>query len=514
MSEKILAHAARAEKSRSALLPLLRRLHFYIGLFIGPFIFIAALTGALYVLTPQLENALYSHQLFTDSQGTEKSLAEQIRVAQKFIGPEAKITALRPAPTAGETTRVMFSTPGTAATTAVFIDPHTAEVRGMLNVYGTSGVLPLRTWLDYLHQNLLLGDVGRNYSELAASWLWVASLGGLLLWATSRAPGRIKKGSRSRGQSLLRHRYWHSTMGIILLVGLIFFSATGLTWSRWAGDNISSMRAHFGWMTPSVTTALTQPEDRHSGHSTPGDAIAESEHAGHNMSQGEHASQAMPGMRMPGDEHAEHKMAGMAISEDPALAASITPEQFDRVVAAARAAGIAAGKIEVRPAKLADKAWTVSEIDRRWPTQVDSVAVDPRDFRVIDKVEFAQFGLLAKLTRWGVDAHMGVLFGLPNQLMLAAFALGLCVMIVMGYRLWWLRRPTTGQGAHPAETLLYHWRQLSLSARFVLTVFTVALAVSLPLMGISLLVMLLIDAVRWTRANRQLKVKHGKLKMS
>lgn len=525
MSEKILAHAARAEKSRSALLPLLRRLHFYIGLFIGPFIFIAALTGALYVLTPQLENALYSHQLFTDSQGTEKSLAEQIRVAQKFIGPESKITALRPAPTAGETTRVMFSTPGTAATTAVFIDPHTAEVRGMLNVYGTSGVLPLRTWLDYLHQNLLLGDVGRNYSELAASWLWVASLGGLLLWATSRAPGRIKKGSRSRGQSLLRNRYWHSTMGIILLVGLIFFSATGLTWSRWAGDNISSMRAHFGWMTPSVTTALTQPEDRHSGHSTPADAIAESEHAGHNMSQGEHASQAMPGMRMPGDEHAEHKMAGMAMSgdehaehkmagmtmpEDPALAASITPEQFDRVVAAARAAGIAAGKIEVRPAKLADKAWTVSEIDRRWPTQVDSVAVDPRDFRVIDKVEFAQFGLLAKLTRWGVDAHMGVLFGLPNQLMLAAFALGLCVMIVMGYRLWWLRRPTTGQGAHPAETLLYHWRQLSLSARFVLTVFTVALAVSLPLMGISLLVMLLIDAVRWTRANRQLKVKHGK----
>ena len=518
MSEKILAHAARAEKSRSALLPLLRRLHFYIGLFIGPFIFIAALTGALYVLTPQLENALYAHQLFTDSQGTEKSLAEQIRVAQTFIGPEAKITALRPAPTAGETTRVMFSTPGTTATTAVFIDPHTTEIRGMLNVYGTSGVLPLRTWLDYLHQNLLLGDVGRNYSELAASWLWVASLGGLLLWATSRAPGRIKKGSRSRGQSLLRYRYWHSTMGIILLVGLIFFSATGLTWSRWAGDNISSMRAHFGWMTPSVNTALTLPEAEHAGHSLPDQTTSEDEHAGHNMSQGEHAAQAMPGMRMsgdehaehkmpgmamPGDEHAEHKMAGMAMPGDPALVASVTPEQFDRVVAAARAAGIAAGKIEVRPAKLADTAWTVSEIDRRWPTQVDSVAVDPRDFSVIDKVEFAQFGLLAKLTRWGVDAHMGVLFGLPNQLILAAFALGLCVMIVMGYRLWWLRRPAAGQGTHPAETLLYHWRQLSLSARFILTVFTVALAVSLPLMGISLLVMLLIDAVRWTRANKR-----------
>jgi uncharacterized iron-regulated membrane protein len=485
MSEKILAQSTRAEQSRSALLPLLRRLHFYIGLFIGPFIFVAAFTGALYVMTPQLENALYAHQLFTDSRGPERSLADQVRVAESFIGPQAKITALRPAPAAGETTRVMFTTPdGGSATTAVFVDPQTLEVRGMLNVYGTSGVLPLRTWLDYLHQNLLLGDVGRNYSELAASWLWVASLGGMLLWATSRAPGRIKKGRRSRGQSLLRSRYWHSTLGVALLLGLIFFSATGLTWSRWAGDNISSMRAHFGWLTPAVNTALT-PNAEAADDSMPGMTMPADEHAGH---------------AMPADEHAEHIQSGINKPDNPAASVSISPEQFDAVVHTARAAGISAGKIEIRPTTRADKAWTVSEIDRRWPTQVDSVSVDPRSYALLDKVEFAQFGLLAKLTRWGVDAHMGVLFGLPNQLILAAFALGLCVMIVMGYRLWWLRRPAAGQGPHPAETLIYHWRQLSLSGRFAVSVVTVALALSLPLMGISLLVMLVIDAIRWQRA--------------
>ncbi len=505
MSEKILAQSARAEQSRSALLPLLRRLHFYIGLFIGPFIFVAAFTGALYVMTPQLENALYAHQLFTDSQGPERSLADQVRVAESFIGPQAKITALRPAPAAGETTRVMFTTPdGGSATTAVFVDPQTLEVRGMLNVYGTSGVLPLRTWLDYLHQNLLLGDVGRNYSELAASWLWVASLGGLLLWATSRAPGRIKKGRRSRGQSLLRSRYWHSTLGVALLLGLIFFSATGLTWSRWAGDNISSMRAHFGWLTPAVNTALTPnaeaADDSMPGMIMPADAHADQAMSGMNMPADEHAGHAMPGMHMPADEHAEHKQSGMPMPDNPAASVSISPEQFDAVVHTARAAGISAGKIEIRPTARADKAWTVSEIDRRWPTQVDSVSVDPRSYALLDKVEFAQFGLLAKLTRWGVDAHMGVLFGLPNQLILAAFALGLCVMIVMGYRLWWLRRPAAGQGPHPAETLIYHWRQLSLSGRFAVSVVTVALALSLPLMGISLVVMLVIDAIRWQRA--------------
>ncbi len=203
---------------------------------------------------------------------------------------------------------------------------------------------------------------------------------------------------------------------------------------------------------------------------------------------------------MPADEHAEHKQSGMPMPDNPAASVSISPEQFDAVVHTARAAGISAGKIEIRPTTRADKAWTVSEIDRRWPTQVDSVSVDPRSYALLDKVEFAQFGLLAKLTRWGVDAHMGVLFGLPNQLILAAFALGLCVMIVMGYRLWWLRRPAAGQGPHPAETLIYHWRQLSLSGRFAVSVCTVALALSLPLMGISLLVMLVIDAIRWQRA--------------
>lgn len=487
MSEKSLAQPLRAATTHGALLPLLRRLHFYIGLFIAPFIFVAALTGTLYVLTPQLEEALYAHQLFTDNTAEARPLADQVRVAQNFAGKDLQISAVRPAPVAGETTRVMFTTPSSAPSesTAVFIDPVTLEIRGMLPVYGTSGVLPLRTWLDYLHRNLLLGDVGRNYSELAASWLWIAALGGVLLWATSRPPRRAK----GRGQQILRQRFWHSSLGVALLIGLLFFSATGLTWSRWAGDNISAMRTHFGWMTPAVNTSLL-PD-----HPSQAD-----EHAEHHMGAEDHGF-AMSGMKMPDMQMPEH-------GHSPAPALSITPAQFDGVVAAARAAGITAGKIEIRPTAKAAKAWTVSEIDRRWPTQVDSVAVDPASFRVIDKVEFAQFGLLAKLTRWGVDAHMGVLFGLPNQLILAAFGLGLCMMIVLGYRLWWLRRPAPAQGCHPAETLIYNWRRLSLSARFLLLVCTVALAVSLPVMGVSLVALLLIDALRWLRAKKTSGLRH------
>lgn len=468
MSENIRRAPAHAPQSRHTLLPLLRRLHFYIGLFIAPFIFVAALTGTLYVLTPQLESALYQSQLFTPSTGPDQPLAAQVATASKMMGQEAKIAAVRPAPHPGDTTRVMFSGPdlGPSETRAVFIDPKTLEIRGVMTVYGTSGILPLRTWLDYLHRNLLLGDIGRNYSELAASWLWIAALGGALLWATSRTPRRKPlRAKPTRAQRLAGQRHWHTTLGLVLLLGLVFFSATGLTWSRWAGDNISLMRSHFGWMTPAVNTVL-------------------------------HPEPAMM-MNMPMDEHAEHK--GHMMAAHDAAPATVSPAQFDAVLSAARAAGIDAAKLEIRPSYRTNKAWTVNEIDRSWPTQVDSVAVDPQSNTVVDKVEFAHFGLLAKLTRWGVDAHMGVLFGVANQLVLVLFGAGLCVMIVIGYRMWWLRRPQGGQ-VSPLDTLLGCWQSLSISTRFLLLVITSITAVCLPVMGISLLVLLGVDVWRWRSA--------------
>ncbi|MCX2958776.1 MAG: PepSY domain-containing protein, partial [Serratia symbiotica] len=102
---------------------------------------------------------------------------------QAFAPSHAVLSAVRPSPVDGENTRVLFDVAGLqpAERLAVFVDPVTAQLHGTLIVYGTSGVLPLRTWLDQFHRSLLLGDLGRNYSELAASWLWVTALGGLIL---------------------------------------------------------------------------------------------------------------------------------------------------------------------------------------------------------------------------------------------------------------------------------------------------------------------------------------------
>ncbi|KUM43928.1 PepSY-associated TM helix domain-containing protein [Pseudomonas sp. EpS/L25] len=429
------------------LLQLLARLHFLIGLFVGPFLLVAAASGLLYALTPQLEARLYAEALHTPSRGEPLPLAEQIRAAQAVAGPTLTLGAVRPAPAAGDTTRVMFNDPslGESAHRALFVDPVTGAIRGDLTVYGTSGILPLRTAIDQFHRSLLLGEPGRLYSELAASWLWVAALGGLTLWLVRRRQRRPARELRGL----------HASTGIWLLGGLLFLSATGLTWSRFAGDNIGILRAHYGWSTPSVKTALG---------ATPAPAVAHDEHADH------HGHGAMP----------------------MAMAAPLAPSTFDRVLASARAAGIDAGKVEIRPARSADKAWTVSEIDRRWPTQVDAVAVDPTSLKVVDQVRFAQYSLPAKLTRWGIDAHMGVLFGLANQLVLVAIALGLLVMTVWGYLLWWRRRPTRD----PAQPgLIGLWRQLPPLSRLLVPVVALALGLCLPVLGGSLLVFLLVDAL-------------------
>ncbi|ELQ6226508.1 PepSY-associated TM helix domain-containing protein [Cronobacter turicensis] len=442
---------------RAAWVNLLRRLHFYTGLFIGPFIFIAALTGTLYVATPQLENWLYRDALSGATSGSPQPLAQQIAVAEQKTGGELRLSAVRPALTPGETTRVMFADPslGESESRAIFIDPVTLAVKGDLTVYGTSGILPLRQWIDYAHRSLLLGNVGRVYSELAASWMWVSALGGIALWCFTRPKRRMKNAFQTT-------RRLHTGLGWVLLAGMLLFSATGLTWSQWAGANVDKMRAAFDWLTPQVNTQLHGGAQAH-------------------------------------DPHAEHHMHHGAMNM-PAL--HIDARQYDQVLQAARNTGIDARRLEIRPPREDGRAWTVTEIDRAWPTQVDAAAVDGATLQVIDTTRFADYPLMAKLTRWGVDFHMGILFGLPNQLLLIAFGIALCVAIALGYRLWWLRRPQ-GPLVSPAATLSQGWLNLPVIWRVITIAIAALLGLALPVMGVSLAILVVMDHWRWRQGRRK-----------
>ncbi|WP_225810530.1 PepSY-associated TM helix domain-containing protein [Streptomyces spinosus] len=386
----------RAARGRWApLRPLVLRLHFYAGVLVAPFLLVAAVTGLLYAGSFQAERLVYGHELTVPAGGRALPVSDQVTAARE-AHPEGTVAAVRPAPEAGATTRVLLAgVEGVDAehTLAVFVDPYTGTVRGALEQYGATGALPLRTWIDELHRDLHLGETGRLYSELAASWLWVIAGGGLVLWFSRRRALRRVRGTGGRRRTL----GLHGTVGVWTAAGFLFLSATGLTWSAYAGANIDELRTSLGQATPSVSTAT-----------------AGGDHAGHG----------------------------------PAASAGGTVEHgvgLDRVLAAARAKGLG-DPVEIVPPADADSAYVVRQIQRSRPEKQDAVAVDPATGQVTDELRFADHPLLAKLTRWGIDLHTGVLFGLVNQIALALLALALILLVVWGYRMWWQRGRGTAFG--------------------------------------------------------------------
>ncbi|MCP9212965.1 PepSY-associated TM helix domain-containing protein [Streptomyces sp. NEAU-Y11] len=477
------ADAARPEapgttrrSSWAALRPLVLRLHFYAGVLIAPFLLVAAVSGLLYAGSFQAEKIVYDHELRVPTGDIELPLSRQVAAARK-AHPEGEISAVRPSPEDGATTRVLLSgVKGVDAghTLAVFVNPYTGEVRGALESYGSSGALPLRTWIDELHRDLHLGETGRLYSELAASWLWVISGAGLVLWlarrfrggATRRAmrsavlPDRSATGRR-RTLSL------HGSVGVWVALGLFFLSATGLTWSTYAGAGVADLRSALGQTTPAVSATLDG--DRSAGGG---------EHAGHGA-----GSDSMPGMDHGGSGGARH-------SGDVGL---------DTVLKAARAEGLG-NPVEISPPSGPDQAYVVSQIQRSWPEKQDAAAVDPATGEVTDVQRFADYPVLAKLTRWGIDLHTGNLFGLANQIALAVLALALVLLIVWGYRMWWQRGRGSAFGRPVPRGA---WREVSPYVLLPLAAAVAVLGYYLPLLGIPLAAFLVLDAVLGRIAGRR-----------
>ncbi|WP_068278614.1 PepSY-associated TM helix domain-containing protein [Aldersonia kunmingensis] len=453
-----------------SLRPLILRLHFYAGILIAPFLIVATISGGLYALAPTLEKVVYREYLHVDSTGPAMPMAEQVRAAQQ-VQPGLALNAVRPAPQPGDTTRVLFTDPslGESERRAVFIDPVTAQPLGDLVVYGSSSALPIRTWISQLHRHLHLGEPGRIYSELAASWLWVVALGGCYLWFARYRTSRARKGSTVRlwtldrtSKARVRTLNWHGVVGLWLAVGLVFLSATGLTWSRYAGENITDLRSALNWKTPAVETALGGAE------------TAPTSGGGHD-----------------GHGAAQHRVA------DPAELANRIDE-LDSVLAVAARNGVSNAVESTIPADTAT-AFKVTETRQPWQFATDSIAIDGASGTVADVVRFADWPFAAKLTTWGIALHMGLLFGLANQIALALLAVGLLTVIVRGYVMWWQRRPVRGPGRvgrAPARGGLRRIGPVPLTAVIVGTVFV---GWYVPLLGISVAAFLALDLVvgRW-----------------
>ncbi|KRD12178.1 MULTISPECIES: PepSY-associated TM helix domain-containing protein [unclassified Streptomyces] len=429
--------------------PLVLRLHFYAGVFVAPFLLVAAVTGLLYAASFQAEKLVYAHEMTVPVGDAKLPISEQVDAARK-AHPEGTVSAVRPSPEDDASTRVMLSGVqgvGATHTLAVFVDPYTGEVRGALEQYGSTGALPLRTWIDEFHRDLHLGENGRLYSELAASWLWVIAGGGVVLWFSRRRAQRKVRGVTGRRRTL----GLHGTVGVWAAAGFFFLSATGLTWSTYAGAHIDELRTSLGQATPSVSAAASGGD--HAGHDAASGAGGDGEH-------------------------------GVGL---------------DKVLAAARAEGLG-DPVEIVPPADASSAYVVKQVQRSWPEKQDAVAVDPASGKVTDTLRFADHPLLAKLTRYGIDLHTGVLFGLANQIALMLLALALILLIVWGYRMWWQR----GRGSAFGRPIPRGaWAQVPPYVLVPLMAGVAVVGYFVPLLGIPLAGFLVVDVVVGEIAHRR-----------
>jgi uncharacterized iron-regulated membrane protein len=440
-----------APRGRRGTMPLLVRMHFYAGVLVAPFLVVAALTGLAYSLTPQLDRVVHGDVLRVDPGTTAVPVSEQVAAAQATV-PDLSLSSVRLHEDPALATRVTFDDPTLVddRQRSVYVDPWTGEVTGELVTW--FGYTPTMTLFDDLHRNLLLGDLGRHYSELAASWLWVLALGGLVLWLRRRrADKRLRRTLLPETSARGRRRVlsWHATVGLSCVLGLLFLSATGLTWSRYAGERFSEALVSLDATNPGLDTALP---------------------------------------------------AG-------ATAASVAVEDADTVLATARDAGLD-GPLELG-VPVDGGAWSATQVDEVWPVRQDAVAVDPLAGEVTATNAWADRPLLSKLSTLGISAHMGILFGPLNQVLLATLALGVLLVVFWGYRAWWQRRPLRRDGAtvrsRPVGRLPQRgtWREVHPVVLVLSVAATAFVAWAMPVLGVTLVAFLVLDAVLGLVARRR-----------
>jgi uncharacterized iron-regulated membrane protein len=411
-----------------------RRVHFLAGIVVAPFLAIVCLTGLVYVFSPQIHENLYHSALFVNqADGTPRPLSEQVQAALT-AHPESKLKSVLTAPEPNRTTRVVLSVPGPAGTPdrTVFVDPYTDYINGELGT--VENRLPANTWLRQLHSNLRLGEPGRIYTELTASWLPPIALGGLVLWF---ARARRKRRAREvllptvRGkEGWQRLRAVHGPLGLWLTAGLLVAAVTGLAMSHFAGGR---------------------------------------------------ADQAVDPIHL--------RAPALAAAPVP-VPAQVTPIGIDQALAIAHSAGLD-GELSVVPPSGPGLPFTITEIAEGLPIHRDAVAIDPYTATVTERIGWSDYSAAAKLSTLGTEFHTGSLFGLANQILIALVAAATLVLLALGYRMWWIHNPYRGRWASLPRPL---WRQLPQPALIVTLLAVAALGWVLPVFGASLAVFLAADA--------------------
>jgi uncharacterized iron-regulated membrane protein len=304
----------------------------------------------------------------------------------------------------------------------------------------------------HLHGELLSGDWGSRIVELAASWAIIMILSGIYLWWPRQAVSiagvlypRFRQGKRIFWRDL------HAVTGVWVSLLALFQLFTGLPWAKSWGDYLEGIRK------------VTRTE--------------EVKRVWTNGSSSEIAA------RLALSAGSMASMLGMA---DMGGAGQTTGsyDAIDKMVATVAPLSLPY-PVLISPPSGPRAPWTAKSDTQNRPQRVD-LDLDPATGSILKRVNFNQHHWIDQAVGYGVAAHEGQLFGLFNQLLGVFMATGLVLLSISAVVMWWRRRPESVLGAPPLPG-----NQIPVPTGLVILI--TAFGVYLPLMGLSIIVVLLTE---------------------
>jgi uncharacterized iron-regulated membrane protein len=477
-------------RGEAAVLRRIWRLHFWVGLFAAPALLTLACTGLIILYSQPLDLVLNRDLRVVTEGPSQVSLDDQVATARAQVGPEMVLDGVTPPSAPGRSTQVDFVPPETVGelnATQVFIDPYTGRYLGQQQ--SLSGLVG---WANRLHA--MFGNDGPTVSlpsvghliapsaypdatvkvgigglliEVTAVWILVLAATGIYLWwprATERGKPRLairwRKGGRVRWRDL------HAATGILLSVVLIGYIVSGLTWSRYWGEN---WRAVASTVTPG--TEVEAP-------STPAKV---------------------------GDFDRLGRSIAWADKEDPVYASADpggTPKPlgFNEIDQIAKSENMLPGYSIIGPSDSEEDGQPVYgsyTVVNHWPQKLSeqrTLYLNQFTGQTIANSTADQDGALARITSWSVAMHMGNQYGVLTRILATLACVGLLTSITTAILMWWKRRPTGGAGL-PGRTSDAQRADTPRGAVVAIAVIATALAVLYPSFGVTLIVVLVAEGI-------------------
>ncbi len=432
----------------------LARWHFYAGLFCIPFVLWLALTGSVYLFREDIERLLDRPYEDLPLQGQRPAPSAEVRAALATVGGSTLLHYVLPATPTGAA-QVVASTGDIHW--RVYIDPR--NLAPMKVVRDDRRPMEL---VGNLHGNLLMGAPGSVLVEIAASWAIVLVLTGLILWLPRNRKGLggvLYPRLGQRGKALWRDV--HAVTGVWVSSVVLFMLLSGLPWSTawgnyltWARQLSAATAGTPGWTLGGAAPSAAPTASCDAGSSMPGMSAAE---------------MAAMSPKSPA-----------AAADDAPLRLASTLGELDVVVPATLGLRVP-HPVLVHPPQCPGASWSVtSDVQDR--LRRVTYELSGHEGVVLSRSGFAQQAPLDRIVNVGISAHVGQLFGRPNQAILLAMAIGLVAMMASALVMWLRRKPHDRLGApRPGG-------HSGAGALFLASV--VALAIVVPLFALTLLCVL------------------------